>query len=378
MAQDLNSKAKELINQFSNECIACGQCVEVCPIVGDTELKDAMPEAVMEEIRDLHQNGRIGSLARTRIYSCLFCNTCMPSCPQGLNPGLTFGTSKGLLQELGDPQPKGVAGIMPLGAALLETTVSAFRKRLENQNQLITEFNNEKPKTVKTILFASCFGMIEGSALYKTLKILERIDPSVCVVGGYENCCGEFQFMGGKPDDAHQQFDKLIADLNSLKPERVVLFCPTCKMTFDHHQPYTDWSWSFITDFIAEYLEKLGPLQEINKAITVHDSCHFVRGVKSAMDSPRKILNSIPGVEIIEMKNKGDKALCCGAYAIMGTGKPGHEFRKRRLDQAKGTGADILSLYCPGCHMTLGSESRKLELQVESILSLLGQSLGIE
>lgn len=368
---------QKIIDQFAEECTACGQCVEVCPIVADTELKDAAPEEVMEDILSLLRDGKIGGLAHTRIYSCLFCNTCIASCPQGLNPGLVFGTGKGLIQKLGDPPPKGVANIKALGEALLEDAIPAFRKRLNDPDQMITAIGDETPEPVKTVLFASCFGLVQGSALHTTLKILERIDPGVRVLGGYDFCCGEFQFMAGQPDDAHGQFDKLIAGLNTLAPEQVVLFCPTCKMTFDHHLPATDWSWTFVTDFIADHLGKLGSFQEITATITVHDPCHYVRAAAPTSDSPRKILKAIPGIRITEMENTGQDALCCGAYAIMGTGKPGYAFRDRRLQQAKETGADTLGLYCPGCHLTLGPEGPDLDLNIESILTLLGRSLGI-
>jgi Fe-S oxidoreductase len=372
----LNSK--KILEQFADECIGCGLCVEVCPIVSDTELRSATPEAIMEEILHLFRGGKIGALARTRIYSCLFCNTCLASCPQGLKPGLAFGTGKGLLRELGDQAPKGVAGIMALGETLLADATPSFRKRLDRPEQLITAISSEKPTPVKTVLFASCFGLIEGAALHTTLKILERIDPDVRILGGFDYCCGELQFMAGKPDEAYRQFDRLIAGLDSLSPEQVVMFCPTCKMTFDHHHPPTGWSWTFITDFIVRHLDKLGPLQEINRTVTVHDPCHFVRGIEQATDSPRKILSAIPGIKILEMKNAGENTLCCGAYAITGTGKPGYQFRARRLQQAKDTGADLLSLYCPGCHMTLGPEAANMDLCVESILTLLGKSLGMD
>jgi Cysteine-rich domain. len=88
-------------------------------------------------------------------------------------------------------------------------------------------------------------------------------------------------------------------------------------------------------------------------------------------------LNTIPGIKIIEMENTRENALCCGAYAITGAGKPGFEFRDRRLKQAEDTGADILGLYCPGCQMILGAEGSNISLPVESFLTLLGKSLGI-
>ncbi len=91
----------------------------------------------------------------------------------------------------------------------------------------------------------------------------------------------------------------------------------------------------------------------------------------------QEIGDAIPGIRMIEMENTHQNALCCGAYAINGAVKPGLDFRDRRLRQAKDTGADILGLYCPGCQTVLAPEGPNLSLRVESILTLLGESLGI-
>ena len=101
----------------------------------------------------------------------------------------------------------------------------------------------------------------------------------------------------------------------------------------------------------------MGPFHEVEATVTIYDPCHFVRGITPGSESPRKILNTIPGIKIIEMENTRENALCCGAYAI--------------------TGADILGLYCPGCQMILGAEGSNISLPVESFLTLLGKSLGI-
>jgi heterodisulfide reductase subunit D len=278
---------------------------------------------------------------------------------------------------LGDPIPKGVATILGTGKALLESTISSFQKLLDDPDRLITDAVAKKPNPAKTVLFSSCFGLIEGRVLATTVNILQRIDPGIMVLGGFDSCCGELQFMAGQPEEAARQFNRLIIGLNALSPEEVVIFCPTCKMTFDHHHPDTTWSWTFITDFIAGHLTELGPFHEVEATVTVHDPCHFVRGITPGSESPRKILNAIPGIKIVEMENTREDALCCGAYAITGTGKPGFEFRDRRLKQAQDTGADILSLYCPGCQMILGAEGPNISLPVESILTLLGKSMRI-
>lgn len=273
--------------------------------------------------------------------------------------------------------PKGVSSILKIVGGLIENAISSLRLDPEKLDWLITDVTKSRPETCRTVLFSSCFALIEGKVLNTTVKLLQRIDPTVKVLGGFNNCCGELHLIAGKPEEAEGQFDKMIEGLNTLLPENVVIFCPTCNMNFDGHHPEVKWSRSFVTDFIAEHLDELGPLSRVEATVTVHDPCHFVRGVRPGSESPREILNAIPGIKIIEMENTRKNALSCGAYAMNGAVKAGLEFRDRRLKQAKATGADILSLYCPGCHMVLGPEGPNRSLKVESILSLLGESLGI-
>ena len=368
---------KKVREQFGKECTGCGLCLENCPIIPKTELKGVDPEKIMGEVLDLFENKNVGDLARKRIYSCLYCNTCTASCPQGLSPALGFAVAKAILQEIGDPVPKGVSSILKVADELIAMAIPSYQEHSQKVNWLITEINNKPIPPIKTILFSSCFGLIQREVLITAVRILQRIDPSVKVLGGFNYCCGELQFIAGRPEEAERQFSRLIEGLNTLSPEKVVIFCPTCNMNFDQHNPKTSWSWTFITDFIAEHLGALGPFNEIETTVTIHDPCHFVRGVKPGSESPREILKAIPGLKIIEMENSREAAWCCGAYAIGGSVKPGLDFRDGRLKQAKDTGADILSLYCPGCQMVLGPEGPNHALKIESILTLLGKSIGI-
>ena len=141
---------REMLRHFAEDCTACGLCVESCPIVANTELRDVDSEKIMEEILDLFRYGKIGDLARTRIYSCLFCNTCTAVCPQALAPGLCFGAGKTILRELGDPIPQGVATILGAGKELLESVIPSFRGLLDRPDRLITDAGGEAPKSVKT------------------------------------------------------------------------------------------------------------------------------------------------------------------------------------------------------------------------------------
>jgi Fe-S oxidoreductase len=124
-------------------------------------------------------------------------------------------------------------------------------------------------------------------------------------------------------------------------------------------------------------LKSWGVFSEIEATVTIHDACHLVRGEKPESESPRKLLEAIPGIEVIEMENSREDALCCGATAMASIGKPGVTLRSKRLKQAEDSGAQIMSLYCSACQSIFSSGSPNLPFDIKSIITLLGQSMGI-
>ena len=197
---------RKVRRQFGEDCSACGLCVECCPIVSHTDLKGIDSKKIMEEILDLFRHKRVGHLARARIYSCLYCNTCTARCPKALYPAHGFAVGKAIPQEIGDPVPKGVSSILKMVEGLIENAIPSFRADPEKSDWLITDVTNRRQDPCKTVLFSSCFALIEGKVLSTTVKILQRIDPSVKVLGGFNYCCGELHLIAGKPEEAEKIF----------------------------------------------------------------------------------------------------------------------------------------------------------------------------
>src|SRR5690606_35248037 len=96
------------------------------------------------------------------------------------------------------------------------------------------------------------------------------------------------------------------------------------------------------------------PKKSIDKKITFHDSCYLGR-YNDIYDAPREILEAIPGVETVEMKNSKDIGRCCGA----GGGRmwmeetEGRRVNQMRLEDAKSTKADTVASACPFCKIML-------------------------
>jgi len=362
--------------RFVETCTGCGTCVTVCPIIPMTDIRNIDPESVMKGVQTVFREGVINDISRQRIFSCMNCLTCRPHCPEGLNPALGLSLARGILQDMGEPLPRGLAFLLPETEFNLMKAI-AFVQVKPGERAWVTDAEKRPPKPSETVIFTGCTGIMQPDLILTALDLIRRIDPTAQVLGGVDYCCGDTSLRAGRPGAAKNLFLKLVSALNAFSPKQVVLMCPTCQDFFNLHNPRTNWSRQFVTNFLAEHLPQLGPLQSIPATVTIHDACHQVRGENPDSASPRKILEAIPGIRIIEMPQSKDSALCCGGSAMAAVGKPGVAFRTLRLEQAREIGADIMVQYCPGCQSVFAPERPHLPFQVESLITLLGRAAGI-
>jgi glycolate oxidase iron-sulfur subunit len=105
-----------------------------------------------------------------------------------------------------------------------------------------------------------------------------------------------------------------------------------------------------VTEFLAslELNDQMGSLEAV---VTYQDSCHLAHGQR-IKDAPRKLLQSIPGLEYRELPQAD---ICCGSAGIYNVIE--HEMSmqilRHKMDLVKGTEADIIATANPGCLLQL-------------------------
>ena len=97
----------------------------------------------------------------------------------------------------------------------------------------------------------------------------------------------------------------------------------------------------------------------------------FNDGYNNIYDAPRIILQSIPGVELVEMKRHGSDSMCCGAGGglMWLEEREGKRINVARTEQALAVNPTIISTACPYC-MTMisdGTKAKEVEDQVQTL-----------
>jgi heterodisulfide reductase subunit D len=134
-----------------------------------------------------------------------------------------------------------------------------------------------------------------------------------------------------------------------------------------------------VTQFVNELIDQKKIVLErgVEGKITYHDPCHLGRHNK-LYEEPRKILESIPGVKLVEMERNREESRCCGAGGGVKTAFPelAQKISALRIEDAEKTGADILVTSCPFCYQSLKAsiEAKGSKLKMMDLMELVRTS----
>ncbi len=133
----------------------------------------------------LYHSGTMSPTARTRIYSCVSCQTCKNQCPEGLDPSLGLSLAMAILQEKGEPTPRGLSFLLPERDFNLMKAIEAIQLKPE-ERPWVTDVVRQKPSSSKTVLFTGCTGLMQPDLVSTALDLIRRVDASAQALGGID------------------------------------------------------------------------------------------------------------------------------------------------------------------------------------------------
>ena len=405
--------------QTEKRCAKCGACTPVCPVfrASGNEIYSARGK---QHLAEVFEDQRPGPVFEDIYSKCLLCGACSQVCPQHIDvseeviearsgfSGLygEHGYQKYLARKaLSRPELLGAARVLGKTAADLLfrrlPPVSGLRLRLAlfAQTPPPSELVDTPLKTAKSsavggeiTYFPGCAAQYLYPEVIDTISaLLGRYDCIPVIPEGF-GCCGLATLAAGKKDEARQMAEKNVRTLE-LSDGPILVSCASC---YAHLASYgnllaDDPVWQTRAKLVSErvieisvFLEALLQDEKIavderNERLKVfyHDPCHL-RNEANITEEPRKVLGSLPGIELLELE---DGPQCCGQGGLFHVGAPELSAKIRDNLAAKivDLEPDLITTTCSGCLMQLKSAMAAMDKNIPVIhLSALVNSLSTE
>ena len=358
-------------------CTRCGRCQDNCPayISGKAlspkkmtqDLKVHWLEKAPSLLGGKHQvaegnpgsNGRalIGEVVtEDEIWDCTTCRACQEVCPvwvEHIDKVIDMRRNLVLEQASVPEAAEGaLRSIEARGHPWRGTTLARTDWADGLDIKILAEDSD-----IDILYWVGCTEALEdrsvkvAQALAKLLKLAE---VKFGILGTEETCCGEPARRLGNEYLFQMQAEKNIELLKNYNIKKIVTACPHCYNTIKNEYPQFGGEFEVIhhTEFIANLLEQ-GGLRIIKGSrgvVTYQDSCYLGR-YNDIYEPPRQILNNMPDITLVEMKQNRERGFCCGGGGghMWLEERVGRRINELRTEQAIEAKAQIIATACPFC-----------------------------
>lgn len=314
------------------------------------------------------------------LYACTTCKNCTEQCPMKFAPDIVewiIGARSDMVEQ---------GKVPPRVKRFLESVYNYGNpfKNLREERGAWAGGTKIYERGDDFLLYVGCLGSYDenGRVMARNLvNILEKAGLSFGILGNDEECCGNEVYSLGEMDLFQVLAGKNIKKFKELGVTKVINLCPHGYNIMKNQ--YQQMGYSFEVYHYTQVIDSLIKDQRLKPShkgsvITYHDPCYLGRHNK-LYDASRRILQSVPGAEVVEMARNRADSFCCGGgsgnfvtdHLAGGEDSPA----RVRVREAAETGADVLALACPGC-MVMFKDAVKAEnlvgkIQLKDILMIL-------
>jgi Fe-S oxidoreductase len=352
--QEVTPDVTEIIKEEGGEilkmCFQCGTCTAICP----------WNQVSTFLSRRLIHKAQLGvvDFEDEEIWKCLSCKRCVQTCPRGVEIPDVMRALRRVVVGVG-------AGRIPDALRITGKNLSGVGNPLGEPPENRTGWTEDleiKTFTAGTefLYFPCCYQSYDQKCMpvaRAMVKVLKKGGIDFGILGNEQNCCGESIRKAGHESPFESLVRTNIELFESNKVKKILVTSPHCYYTFktEYGEKAAGLEIVHSTQLLAGLIAdgRLKFTKDLNMKITYHDSCCLGRcmGEEALYEEPRQILRSIPGVELVEMRDNREKALCCGGGGggLWQDTKKGERVTDLRVEQAVQTEAQVLAVACPYC-----------------------------
>jgi len=330
-------------------CLQCGKCTGSCPLSMRSQLN---PRKLVREAL-LLENEAV--MDKDFLWDCTTCATCRLRCPRDLQPvEVIIGMRSILIEEAKVPSTVQEA---------LESTFKngnpwgrAPSKREEWAAELSIKKASEGAEYLYYVGCTPAYDPRVQSVAKSLVRLFDAAGVDFAILGNEEKCCGnEIRRMG-----EIGLFEMLMEDniemFENYGVERIVTTSPHCYNVFKNEYEGLKAEVFHYTQLLCDKLDegKLKLTKELKKKVIYQDPC-FLGKQNKVFEEPRKLLSSIPGVELLEYDREKMRSVCCeggGGRMWAEATATGERTAETRVKEAAALGAEVIAVACPFCLLT--------------------------
>jgi len=360
-------------------CYQCGLCTGTCPwnLVRNFLVRRIMHEAQLGAT----------DFGSEDVWTCVTCRACVQRCPRGVEIIDVMRAIRRAVASLG-------IGIVPDALRISAKNIAGVGNPLgeapEKRNDWAKDLGVKNFVSGTEILYFPCcvpsYDPDVKIVARSTATILNKLGIDYGLIGTGARCCGEAIRKAGYEETFQSLAQNNIALFAGGDVKTVVVSSPHCYHTFKNEYPELGGRFEVIhiTQYLASLIEegklKLSRQVGTKKRVIYSDPCYLGRH-NNVYDEPRKVLQSVPGLELMEFPDSREDGLCCGGGGgriWMETPK-GERFSDIRVEQAARKGADIIAVACPYCFLnyrdSVLSMGKADTMQVKDITEVIAEAI---
>jgi glycolate oxidase iron-sulfur subunit len=389
----------------SLDCVHCGLCLPACPTYLETGREVSSPRGRIYLMRSAAE-GRIplaGTLA-AEASLCLGCRACETACPSGVRYGRMLEEARHQLARAG--ARRGAARRVER-AALRQLVARPPRLRLAfDLLRLAQRLGLDRlaarllpgaladaakllppvpPRSARAPLPAlvpaegtrrTRVGFLAGCVMRELFSHVNSASVRVLAMNGFEvvippgqGCCGALHAHAGDADFAR---DLARRNAEAFAGADVVISnsagCGAAMREAGAWLPGAGDAFAASVRDVCEFLDAEGlraPLRPVPARVCYDDPCHLLHGQKVG-DAPRRLLRSIPGLELAAHDHPD---ACCGAAGTYNLMEPAmaRAVLDRKLTALAAADPDLVATGNPGCLMQLRAGLARAGLRAQVV-----------
>ena len=367
-------------------CTECGRCRDACPATRSGKPLD--PQRVISNLRTQASNGNrplAEVISAEALWACTACLACEDACPVFVEPWHILAEAR---------RERVAQGQFPveLQPVFRGLDVHGNPWGLDGARRADWATGLDVPvlgagEQTDVLLWVGCAAAYDARnqrAARALVKILHAAGIEFVILGSAEHCCGDPARRLGHEYLWRKLAEGNVATLQARRFRRIVTLCPHCFNSLRHEYPGlgADFEVLHADRFVVELLQdgrlSLVETEREKRKVAYHDPCYLGRA-NGEYAAPRRILRTIPGLSLIELRENRRRSLCCGG----GGGRMWLEeslaqrVNTLRTAQVVTSGAEVLSTACPYCLTMLEDGVRDADsgIAVLDVLELLASAL---